>query len=291
MMTDISLFLEPTESLSRGGPGTATDYREYRPHSALTPFVDRFWTACVEANAAPRRILPDGCIDFVLDLTGAETIAVVGTMTRATTYDPRAIVRLAAVRFRPGGAAPFLKAPAHELTDRVVTPDDVGAKWLAEVFREAREDPRQAIAVLEGCLLNRLGVIRKPDPLIAHAAARLFGRAPSSIAELSREMGFSRQHLGRLFRSQVGISPKQLARVARLQRACGALLTASRQNSAELASQLGYFDQAHMARDFRTLAGVNPDRVRASRGFISAALSLFTEPGSIFPIQPAQKDG
>ena len=114
-----------------------------------------------------------------------------------------------------------------------------------------------------------------------------FGAAPPSIEELSCDLGWSRQHLARRFRAEVGVGPKQLARVARLQRAVDHLQRVpDRAHAAPLslagaAADLGYFDQAHMARDFRELAGLAPRDIRAARGSIFPIRSLITPAGSL----------
>ncbi len=264
-------------------------YRELLPHPALQSFVDRFWILTAATGAEPRRILPDGCIDVIVDVDpdsdGFGHAATVGTMTRALLFHPRARVCSAAVRFRPGGAAPFLRLPADELTDRVLDAGEVEARWMAPGSSEAQADPRAAVAALERRLLSRLHAIAEPDRAIAHAIGRLFTAAPPSIEELGRELGWSRQHLARRFRAEVGVGPKQLARVARLQRAVDHLQRADdggagviAVNLAGAAVDLGYFDQAHMARDFRDLAGMSPRDARDARGSIFPIRSLFRAP-------------
>ncbi len=260
-------------------------YREILPHLALRPFVDRFWILTAAPGAEPRRILPDGCIDVIIDVDpdseGFGQAVTVGTMTRATLFHPRTRVCSAAVRFRPGGAAPFLRLPADALTDRVLAAGDAGARWIA-LGAEAAPDPSGAIAALEQRLLARLHATARPDRAVAHAIGRLFGAAPPSIDELGRDIGWTRQHLARRFRAEVGVGPKQLARVARLQRAVDQLQRdgAAPPSLAGAAVDLGYFDQAHMARDFRELAGLAPRDVRAARGSIFPIRSLFATPGS-----------
>ena len=261
-------------------------YRELLPHPALRPFVDRFWILTAAAGAGPRRILPDGCIDVIVDVDpdseGFGQAAAVGTMTRAMLFHPQTRVRSAAVRFRPGGAAPFLRLSADELTDRVVDVGDTGARWIAAGAGEVLADPLAAVAALERRLLARLHAIAEPDRAVAHAVGRLFGAAPPPIAELGREIGWSRQYLARRFRAEVGVGPKQLARVARLQRAVDQLQSGAGGDLtlAGTAVDLGYFDQAHMARDFREMAGVAPRDVRETRGSIFPIRSLFAAPGS-----------
>jgi AraC-like DNA-binding protein len=261
-------------------------YRELLPHPALRPFVDRFWILTAAAGDRPRRILPDGCIDVIVNVEPdsdrfGQAVAV-GTMTRAILFHPRSRVCSAAVRFRPGGAAPFLRLPADELTDRIFEARDAGARWIAAGADEVPADPRAAVIALEQRLLRRLDAIVAPDRVVAHAVGRLFAAAPPQIAELGREIGWSRQHLARRFRAEIGVGPKQLARVARLQRAVDRLQSGAGGDLtlAGTAVDLGYFDQAHMARDFREMAGVAPRDVRETRGSIFPIRSLFAPPGS-----------
>jgi AraC-like DNA-binding protein len=261
-------------------------YRELLPHPALRSFVDRFWILTAAAGAGPRRILPDGCIDVIVDVDpdsdGFGQAAAVGTMTRAMLFHPRTRVCSAAVRFRPGGAAPFLRLPADQLTDRVLDAGDAGARWLVAGAGGAPKGPLAAVAALERRLLARLDAIAAPDRAVAHAVGRLFAAAPPPIAELGRELGWSRQHLARRFRAEIGVGPKQLARVGRLQRAVDRLQSGAGGDLtlAGTAVDLGYFDQAHMARDFREMAGVAPRDVRSLRGSIFPIRSLFAPPGS-----------
>ena len=201
---------------------------------------------------------------------------VVGTMTRAAVFEPRAPVRIAAVRFRPAGAVPFLGVAARELTDRTVACDEMGARWIAHAPWGDAGDEMDAVDSLQRLLLGRLGALERPDPLVAHAAAALFRPEPPSIEALGRETGRSRQHLARTFRFHVGVSPKQLARVARLQRAIVDLRRGRGHGLADAALRLGYFDQAHMARDFRALAGLTPAEARSAAGSIFPIQSLLT---------------
>jgi AraC-like DNA-binding protein len=250
-------------------------YREFVPHAALRSHVDRLWTSASSTPEGARPVLPDGCIDVIFDLLSGE-VHVVGAMTRAQVLAPTDRSCLVAVRFRPGGALPFLRVPAEELTDRVVDARALGLRWATEQPLEAVADLRDALEQLEARLLTRVGAADAPHPIIAYAARALFRPDPPSIASLEASTGWSRQHLTRMFSRHVGVGPKVLARVARLQRAVVALQCAEG-GLADLAAHLGYFDQAHMALDFRRLAGVAPSAVSASRGSIFPIPSLLTE--------------
>ena len=98
------------------------------------------------------------------------------------------------------------------------------------------------------------------------------------MGALCDELGCSRTHMLRRFNEQIGVSPKTYARVLRFQRAVhllghrdGASWLDERERGAghdgswgELALDCGYFDQAHMNRDFRQFAGVSPTELTAS---------------------------
>lgn len=248
-------------------------YREILPHPALRAYVDRFWVqaADVASPLEPQHVLPDGCIDVLVN-PSQHTCHVVGTMTRALVVSKPA-APTAAVRFRPGGAVAFLGVAAYELTDRYLPAHDVGLPWLSPRALEA-EHPAAAVQALEHALLLRLSSLQRPHPIAAAAVQACFGGTAPRVEQLARELGYTRQRLTRLLLEQVGIGAKELLRVGRLQRAVDQLQRAQGPSLAQAAVGLGYFDQAHLCRDFRELAGLSPGVVRASAGSIFPIRSL-----------------
>lgn len=85
------------------------------------------------------------------------------------------------------------------------------------------------------------------------------------IGELAAEVGWSRRHLGEKFRAETGLAPKAAARVIRFERACDRLRRPGAPALAEVAADGGYVDQAHLARDFRELAGLTATAWLAER--------------------------
>lgn len=224
-------------------------------------------------HGQPHRIVPDGCIDILVSM-GEASAHVVGTMTRPLLSGGRAVAT-AAVRFRPGGAAPFLGVAAHELTDRRIPFEDLGTLELPPEIWDAR-NLTEAVGQLERWLLERLGHVAAPSRAVARAVAVSFGASPPSVAELARELDWSRQHLRRKVLDEVGLSPKQLMRIGRLQRAIQMLQANPELSLAQAGASLGYFDQAHMCRDFRRLVGTTPAFARTSAGSIFPIPSLLS---------------
>lgn len=80
-----------------------------------------------------------------------------------------------------------------------------------------------------------------------------------AVEDLASRVGWSRQHLGHRFRDEFGLSPKLAARVIRFERARLMLQsTPSFVSIAQVAATCGYFDQAHLNRDFAEFAGCSP---------------------------------
>jgi AraC-like DNA-binding protein len=247
-------------------------YREHAPSPALAGLVRCYWTsrsAAPLATAHVSRVLPDGCMDVIFNLGDPPLPAsapqntlrsyVVGVMRVPLHVHLAGTVDMLGVRFHPGGASPFVPAPAAELTDRTVA--------LAEFWRRAAEleerlseaAPDQRIAIVEAALLARLADARQVDIRVAHVS-NLIERSGGAVAvkALHEAVGLTRRHLERIYLDRVGLTPKQACRVARVQTALERVRAQPGVPLSRLALDCGWYDQAHMNRDFRELAGAPP---------------------------------
>jgi AraC-like DNA-binding protein len=164
------------------------------------------------------------------------------------------------LRLTPLGAHRVLGVPMHELVNRSVELEDVlpGAHELTGRVRDVGTWAER-FDLVEAFLVRRLAGSAPSAPEVEwswHRLRRSGGRA--SIGELAAELGWSHRRLIARFREQVGLAPKAAARVLRFDRAVGALRAPRTVGLAEVAIECGYFDQAHLNRDFRELAGTTP---------------------------------
>jgi AraC-like DNA-binding protein len=248
-------------------------YRELAPPPDLAAHVDRFWVRRTTRDAPGlHRVLPDGCVDLMVDAREG-TAHAVGTMSRALVV-PSHAAHVVAARLRPGVARVILGRPVDALTDLRVDAGDLGLR-LDVVIEEAMRVPlfEPAIASLVAWLRHRLAGAR-PDRLVARAVVRLSRGAHGSIADLARELGVSRQHLARRFQAEVGVGPKELARIARMQRVVGAITTGSGE-LARLAVDHGYVDQSHLTHELDSLVGLTPSQLRGEGEPVLALPHLF----------------
>jgi AraC-like DNA-binding protein len=167
------------------------------------------------------------------------------------------------VRLTPLGARALFGVPMHELANEVVELDDLlGSNELVERMWDAGGWERR-FAVLDDALAR---VDREPSREVAWAWGRL--RASSGrveIGALARELGWSHRRLIARFREHVGLAPKTVGRVLRFERVSRLLRHTPAPRLAEVAFECGYYDQAHLNRDFREFAGTTPGEYLASR--------------------------
>ena len=227
------------------------EYQEFAPRPELAPYVRCFWTLRdAVPDGRPERIVPDGCCEIIVNRAdpfrgrnGVQPLHMaVGQLQSHLNIVPTGVVDLLAVRFEPGGLYSFMDgAPMNELTERNIELKLRGVRTLAE---------------LEATLLARL---RRSDGLVAEAARRIRrARGGVVVHRLARDLGVSERGLERAFAREVGLPPKRLARIERFQGVVRTVEATASLAWAAMAVECGYYDQAHLIRDFKHFAGVSP---------------------------------
>lgn len=253
------------------------NYETFDPNPNLDSIVKCHWILEVpESMEAPKqRIIPDGCIEMCFILgddvkrftSESEFIIqpramVFGQITQPYFIQPTGYVNTFAIRFYPYSFANFIKKPIHELADKE-TPltslfDENLATELAHQIAEAKSTESR-IEIIESFLLDRLkdqSIIDKIVTSTVDALAKTKGSA--SINSILKDDLSKRRSLERKFSKQVGLSPKQLGKIIRLQAALKMMLNTQGENLTQIAYESEYYDQAHFIKDFKEFTGVNP---------------------------------
>lgn len=277
-------------------------YAETPPPPSLAGLVRCFWILedAAAASAGPvERVLPDGCMELILQFgddflrhradgsTQRQPRAVVaGQLETALRLQSTGRVGTFGVRFEPAGAALFLGPDADELTGSIVALDDLappGADTLAEELADAPDDDAR-VALATRWLLQRFDARRdRLDALRGVLSAVSLIEASGGrldVGALAEHLGWNRRRLERAFRAQVGVSAKTLSRVVRFQHVVRALGEVPDTRLAALALDAGYSDQAHLARDFKALAGVSASAWLAEQHPLSDCFANGTSQGA-----------
>jgi AraC-like DNA-binding protein len=228
-------------------------YAEYKPEPGLARWVDCIWSMETETGVRGFPVRPDGCMDILYSPGAA--LEVVGTMTTQQRFDLPAGTWRIGLRFRPGMARRFLPVDGADLRDRVVPLDEV----LGVGARELRERLDDTGSAAEARRILSSALEPPPDPpgaiqLAIEAMTREHGAV--DIDWVADQAGMSARQFRRRCMEESGLAPKHLARVLRFQRACQ--LAARGESWLRVAAEAGYFDQAHLIRDFREFTGLTP---------------------------------
>jgi AraC-like DNA-binding protein len=230
----------------------AADLRLRAPVPCLRTFLGCFWSITTAAGTRLRS-LPDGCPMLSVErpvgkrpkcfLTGPRLVPTEGT--------PEAGCVLFGVRLRPGVAFLLTKRAVSEITDRQVqlgllVPDDAPRleKRMASV-----EGAEEGLDMLEEFLLQRLNgsqIDKRLENALRHIEN---SEGQIRITELANDCGVSPRHLGRLFRTWTGLSPKRMTRILRFQALLQRAGSPRPAALADIATELGYYDQSHLANE------------------------------------------
>ncbi|MBB5853441.1 DUF6597 domain-containing transcriptional factor [Amycolatopsis umgeniensis] len=232
----------------------------HRPAPELRPFVDHHWVLRWDLSGRPPHeqvVLPNLAVNvtFFRDAAGA-----FGPGKQPFRYVVRGADHGIGVRFRPGAFRAFLTGPVTMISGRSVPLTDLFAvaAGVTESVRNATDD-FEMVRRCEELLLAKHPVLTAAAGTAIEAVETIAAEpAITRVGELSSRTGLSQRSLQRLFAEHVGTAPKWAIQVYRLNEAAARIAAEERPDYAELATVLGYSDQAHFIRDFRSVTGWAP---------------------------------
>jgi AraC-like DNA-binding protein len=250
-----------------------------QPHPLLQPHVRRY-CGYRERTAEPvrRRELPGADVTMIVSLgpelrlleprPARHTSFVAGLDERSALTEHDGEAAGAEVTLTPLAAHRLFRVPMHTLARGVVKLDDVlgpEADRLVERLHDAPGWPAR-FQILDDSIRRRIADAPEPSPGVTWAYQRLVATAGRvRIGALASELGWSRKRLAAGFREEVGLPAKSVARIVRFRRALRLLERDHERSLGEIALDCGYFDQAHLNRDFRSFAGNTPTELLARR--------------------------
>jgi AraC-like DNA-binding protein len=195
---------------------------------------------------------------------------------------------MAGVRLKPEGAAPFLRDTPSLIAGGVVELEAILGRDVERLREQIATTPdlRRRTLLLAGAVARHLLAAPGLSASVRLALRAIHGsRGGAPIRDLVRGSGWSHRHLTERFRAEVGLAPKAYARLVRFESAFERLCRLDRVHWAEFALEAGYYDQAHLVRDFREFAGATPSEVFRRRA--PDGLGLLTE-GDAASLRPQQ---
>ena len=245
------------------------------PKPPLNRFIECFWYVDLQVPYTREKILPTSTIELIINFgpphrkyNTAETdfdlmkdCWIAGFQTGFIVNEPVAETCMMGVRFKPGGAYPFLDLPILEITDFVIDMDHLWGGFAHEVRNRLLEltSVQSRFSLLEMIMFERLNRDRLELAAVKYAIDSIFGAGGNlSLRALSDDIGISQKHLNHQFKKSVGVSPKQFSRVAKFQNVLKRIDPFSPIDLGSIAYTCSYYDQAHFNHDFSRFTGMSP---------------------------------
>jgi AraC-like DNA-binding protein len=251
----------------RTPPDDAWSLDRFDPGPQLAPSAVWHWIVTWDLRGREphhQATLPHPAPHVVVEEGGAWLY---GPLTERFERTLAGVGRAVGLRFRPGAIRPLLKAPVSSIRDRRLPASvlpGLDARALTGAV-EAAPHPRAAADAMEAAIVPLLP--REPDPQaqLADRAVRLLeaDRDVARAGQLAQRLHLSARSLQRLFADYVGLAPSWVIRRFRLHEAAAHATEGGDVDWARLAVTLGYYDQAHMVREFSAVVGTAPARYAA----------------------------
>lgn len=167
--------------------------------------------------------------------------------------------RAVGFRFKPEFFQMILKGKMPQLKNQVIALNDLmsatDSDWLLNKMSVCNNEWSMMEAF--STFLQRNLSIKPIDQRVEFALSKIRNGSACNIDNLSHELNISTTRLRTLFYNHIGIAPKELIKIYRLQRALKAGMD-THTNLTQLAYSLGYYDQSHFIHEFKEFLGMSP---------------------------------
>lgn len=247
--------------LRRGLAAGAMRHSRRRPAADLACWIAHYWIIRWDLRGCPPYVaenLPHPNVHLIFE---NETATIAGVQTHKFSRVIEGQSHVFGVKFRAGGFRPFCKFPVSRLADRVIPASSVFGEALKELEEVAYSSCGEAAKVRTANAFFHAH-LPKPDPGTAFASQLvdciLHEPEIKTVEDLARRAAMSQRSLQRLFSEYVGASPKWVIRRYRLHELIEKFNSGGKLDWSQLALELGYFDQAHLINDFKSIVGYSP---------------------------------
>ncbi|NOU94373.1 helix-turn-helix domain-containing protein [Paenibacillus sp. LMG 31456] len=234
----------------------------YLPSADLSHFIEHYWVVCWDLRGQEPHLqetLPHPSVHLVFERDNSRIVGVVKGRFSVLLQEQGAVF---GVKFRPGAYYPFLKNSVSTITDRTIP--FLEAFGMSSQTLEQRlfsmDTAEQMIPLAESFIRERLP---EPDTNVEFintiVQSIISDRSIVKVDDIVRRFPIHKRQFQNLFRQYVGVSPKWIIQRYRLHEAVEKMADGDIPDWSRLALDLGYYDQAHFIKDFKSIVGKSPE--------------------------------
>ncbi len=241
-------------------------YTEIPPAKVLQPYIYCYWQlATNEELGAPfsYRVVSDGCIDILIEAANLREPYITGFSSQYMSYDLGNAFNYLGIRFLPAGFPVLFNLPASDFVNNFLKLDNFLPK-LTQVLKDKCPQELKAFeAIVNDFFVKHFSQVTnkmKTDDRVINAMSQIIAsRGCLQVKEL--DVGLSERQLRRSFEFYFGDSPKVFGKVIRFQNILKAKPSSESLKHNKLFYDVGYYDQSHFIKEFKSLYGVTPNVV------------------------------
>jgi AraC-like DNA-binding protein len=258
-------------------------YHEYQPSRSLQSIVDCYWiirTTGSRNELSPKhRCLPLGMLELIIQLDdnfAHGTVCnrsyifpksyLVGIMKESVCWQMRGNSASFGVRLKPEGVLQLFQTPLADLCNGFADAESFLAKADTPIIERIREAPdhKARIFLMEAFLHSQLARFNPERNYFTEALKQIRSKEGNfTHTTLEKKLQVGERQLQRMFKDNLGLSPKSYFRIMRFRQAFDSVKAQQEVDWLELTHSLGYSDQSHFIRDFKEFAGVTPSALSA----------------------------
>jgi AraC-like DNA-binding protein len=257
---------------TQDNPLSHLGFKLFAPSAKLAPYIQSYWFIQSEQQSinTSEYLHPDGGMSLTFNYCDSlkfdDGVDVGDTLFDGAHTSTRAMhlkgkFDVVGIRFLPAGARAFLSMPLNELKSELLPSSDIPLSGHEELYQKLADASsyKEKTSLIEAWLYN----IIKPEPSgtnVVNAAIDFINSCHGdvSIAAVANRLDLNQRRLERLFNNQVGLTAKEFSRNKRIKQARFYLKQHPELSLAEVAYDLGFYDQAHFSNQFKKVVGISP---------------------------------
>jgi len=256
-------------------------FKQFSPEKHFEEFIECFiYFKGYTPEHSIEKVIPDGSINLIFELDGFkrnvfdnDTLEpkldftkcwLSGVQKKYISISAHKDSEMFVIRFKPGGAYPFLPKPVSEVTDHILPAEQIFGEDIFE-FRNALlngDQPEEKENLANDWLSEQYDLAKKPKEKVFGSIQKIISDPhfqENNLAQLIEESGYSQKQFISLFKEYVGIAPKYFQRIVRFTEILAKIHKNEKLSWTEISYDCGFYDQAHFIKEFQHFCGVNPE--------------------------------
>ncbi|WP_454189855.1 AraC family transcriptional regulator [Paenibacillus sp. Marseille-Q7038] len=237
--------------------------KRYQPCTELSPFIKHYWI--VEWNFPANEtftqdVIPNPCVNLVIEQGRTYFF---GPSSTKYGHQLREKGSVFGIKFQPGGFYPWIQKPITVLACAPLPAESLlpqSSQELEAMFLSGSIPHNELVQRMDQLLLPLLPSVDETGLEIERITTYIQDHHEiTKVDEVCMYFQINKRKLQRLFQQYVGLSPKTVIRLYRLQNAAETLDQGDNFQLLKLSMDLGYHDQSHFIKDFKSIVGTTPE--------------------------------